>query len=114
LKAQTAAAEQIAQSPQAGPDAALTISLNDDERKILEYLKRVKKASPRDMQLCLELSKATLFRRLKRLGEAKLVVGSGSTTAIRYRLAEPGDCFLEKRATVVPSPKTAEANCIEM
>jgi hypothetical protein len=63
--------------------------LDEDERRILDYLKRVKRASPREMQCCLDLRKATLFRKLKRLLEAKLVVYSGRTTAIRYQLAGP-------------------------
>jgi hypothetical protein len=61
--------------------------LDDEKRRIVEYLMRVRKASPRYMQLCLDLAKATLFRCLKRLLEANLVVRSGKTAAIRYQLA---------------------------
>jgi hypothetical protein len=56
----------------------------------------------------LELSKATVFRRLKRLIHIKLVVGSGSTTAIRYRLVELPHGFQEETTTAGTLEKTAE------
>ncbi len=96
---------------QRAENPASTICLSDDEQRILDYLKRVRRASPRDMQSALELSKATLFRRLKRLTEAKLVVGSGSTTAIRYRLAEPG---VEKVRNVAGATNTVHAGNLEL
>jgi len=62
---------------------------DDTERQILEYLNRVGKASPRDIQRALEIPKPTAFRKLARLAQIQLVVRSGKTTAIRYRLTLP-------------------------
>jgi CRP-like cAMP-binding protein len=53
---------------------------------IINYLRRVGSASPRDMQGSLGLSKTTLFRRLDRLIAVGVVIRSGRTTAIRYGL----------------------------
>ena len=59
-------------------------------RSILDYLQRVGEASPRDIQRSLVLPKTTLYRHLNQLIQAKLVVGTGKTSAIRYRLAGAG------------------------
>ena len=91
--ASTCAADHPRLHSQNQLDAGSAIVLDDQEQKTLDYLKRVKTASPREMQSCLDLSKATLFRRLKRLLEARLVVNSGSTTAVRYGLMRTGDRF---------------------
>ena len=90
----TCAADQPRLHSQDQHEAGGAIVLDDQEQRILEYLKRVNTASPREMQSCLGLSKATLFRRLKRLLEARLVVSSGSTTAVRYGLMRSGDLFV--------------------
>jgi DNA-binding MarR family transcriptional regulator len=84
----TCAADQPRLHSQDQHEAGGAIVLDDQEQRILEYLKRVNTASPREMQSCLGLSKATLFRRLKRLLEARLVVSSGSTTASPIRIDE--------------------------
>lgn len=84
-QAPTGAMDQLALGSHSGSADEKVNRFDDDERKILEYLHRVRAASPRDMQRCLELSKATLYRKLRHLIEAKLVSASGRTTAIRYR-----------------------------
>ncbi len=76
--------------------------LDEDDRRIIEYLKRVGSASPRHMQGALSMSKATLFRRLTELLTAGLVVRSGKTTGVRYRLAEHHGRHAEKPK---PSPQ---------
>lgn len=65
---------------------AVTVDwLDDDHRRILEFLLRVGKASPREMQANLEMSKVTLFRRLRELQAAGLVERTGKSAAVRYR-----------------------------
>jgi uncharacterized membrane protein len=91
--ASTCAADRPRLHSQDQHDAGGAIVLNDQEQKILDYLMRVKTASPREMQSRLDLCKPTLFRRLKRLLEARLVVSSGSTTAVRYGFMSSGDRF---------------------
>jgi uncharacterized membrane protein len=59
---------------------------NDGERDIVNYLSRVRSASPRDMQQALNGSKATIFRRLRDLSQKGIVVRIGHTKAVRYRL----------------------------
>ena len=59
--------------------------LDEDDRRIIEYLERVGSASPRHMQHALPMSKATLFRRLTGLLAAGLVVRAGKTTGVHYR-----------------------------
>lgn len=83
----TAAADQPAPHSQDQHGADRANGFDGDERKLLEYLRRIKTTSPRNMQSYLELSKATLYRKLRRLLDAKLVTASGKTTAIRYRWA---------------------------
>jgi hypothetical protein len=78
------------QSPSAGDKVD---RLDDDECKILAYIQRVRAASPRDMQRYLEISKATLYGKLRHLIDAKLVSASGKTTAIRYRWFGVGDRY---------------------
>lgn len=60
---------------------------DDVEQSIYEYLTRVHSAAPRDIMRAFGLSKATVFRKLAHLAAASLVVRSGKTTAIRYRLS---------------------------
>lgn len=73
----------LAQEP---PVAADTLAgLDDDHRRILEFLLRVGKSSPREIQDSLEMSKATLFRRLRELQTAGLVERTGKSAAVRYR-----------------------------
>ena len=55
------------------------------ERALIKCLKRVEAASPRDIQRCLDLPKATAFRKLALLVKANLIARTGRTTAIRYR-----------------------------
>jgi len=93
----TAAADQPAPHFQDQHGAGSTNGLDDDERKILEYLRRMKTASPRNMQSYLELSKATLYRKLRQLLDANLVTASGKTTGIRYRWAGPAEVPSWKR-----------------
>jgi uncharacterized membrane protein len=59
---------------------------NDAESAMLAYLLRVGAASPRDIQLAMDMSKATAFRRLDHLVKNGLVTRAGKTTAIRYRV----------------------------
>ena len=63
--------------------------LDETENTILEFLKRVGRASPRDLQRGLDLPKATLYRSLNRLVQAKIITRTGKTSAIRYTLAQP-------------------------
>lgn len=59
--------------------------LGDDHRAIVEYLNRVGKASPRELKDALELSRTTIFRRLRELQAAGLVARSGKSAAVRYQ-----------------------------
>ena len=77
--------------------------LGDDHRKILEYLNRVGKASPREMQDALEISKTTLFRRLTELQEGGLVVRSGKSAAVRYRLSPQASRSAKQTKASAPS-----------
>jgi DNA-binding transcriptional ArsR family regulator len=63
---------------------------DETQREIFEYVRRVGKASPREIQRALEISKATVFRKLAQLTQAKLIIRLGKTTAIRYKLAADG------------------------
>ena len=54
------------------------------EKDILNYLKRVGGASPRDVQQALDLSKATAYRYLIRMVENQSVIRTGRTTSVRY------------------------------
>ena len=93
-------------------DGAGCTTLQDDtDCSILDYIRRVRGPSPRDIQRFLDLSKATVFRRLNRLAEAGLVIRSGSTTAIRYRLAGPAPQLGPEAKTPVPSDRVAELTC---
>lgn len=60
---------------------------NQTTEAIVLYLHRVGSASPRDIQLALDLSKATTFRRLQELVQTGVLLRTGKTTAIRYRAA---------------------------
>lgn len=62
---------------------------DETDSQILQYLRRVGSASPRDIERGLNLPKATAFRYLNRLVEAGGVVRSGKTTAIRYHILTP-------------------------
>jgi predicted HTH transcriptional regulator len=65
------------------------ISADDMAQVIVDYLKRVSSASPRDIQRALQGSKATVYRRLKQLLKAGCIIRSGKTTAVRYRPRPP-------------------------
>jgi hypothetical protein len=80
--ASTCAADQPRLHSPDQHEAGGGIVLDNQEQRILDYLKRVKTAYPQEIQTCLNLSKATPFRRLKRLLEFRLVVSSGSTTVV--------------------------------
>lgn len=79
-----------------GPDSCqrTTVAVDDTESAILNYIGRVRRASPRDIQHELGIPKATAYRRLNRLLKEGVIVGTGKTTAIRYRLSNlaPGIC----------------------
>lgn len=70
-------------------DSKHPIAEDGAARSILDYLKRVGQASPRDIQRGLNLPKSTVYRYLNRLIQANHVVGGGKTSAIRYRLTSP-------------------------
>ena len=74
-----------AKAPEPNGDL-LRLNIDETDGAILDYLKRVGRASPRDIQSGLGLSKPTVFRRLSRLLHLNLIVRAGSTSAIRYRL----------------------------
>lgn len=76
---------QTSQSAKADAEMEATPTEEDAGVPILGYLRRVGTASPRDIQLALDLPKATAFRRLDRLVKQGLVTRTGKTTAIRYR-----------------------------
>lgn len=59
------------------------------ESTILNYLRRVGCASPRDIQNGLDLPKSTVYRHLNRLVQMRLAARSGKTTSIRYRPTPP-------------------------
>lgn len=61
------------------------VSEDTAESTILNYLRRVGCASPRDIQSSLDLPKSTVYRHVNRLVRMKLVGRSGKTTSIRYR-----------------------------
>jgi uncharacterized membrane protein len=56
----------------------------ETETDILNYLKRVGGASPRDVQRALDLPKSTAYRYLSRMVENQSIVRSGKTTSVRY------------------------------
>jgi DNA-binding MarR family transcriptional regulator len=65
---------------------ATTGAQDDTDIAITAYMARVGQASPRDLQQTFALSKATIFRRLRRLELTGTVARSGRTTARRYHL----------------------------
>jgi uncharacterized membrane protein len=69
---------------------------DEDDRRIIEYLRRVESASPRHMHRALSMSKATLFRRLTELMTAGLVMRAGKTTGVQYRLVEHHNRYAER------------------
>jgi uncharacterized membrane protein len=60
--------------------------LEDEERRIMAYVCKMHSASPRELQQHFGLSKATAYRRLSRLVEANLLVRTGATKGVVYRL----------------------------
>ncbi|RRJ95650.1 hypothetical protein Ga0100231_003980 [Opitutaceae bacterium TAV4] len=62
---------------------------DESEKRILRYLSVVGTASPKDFQVALEMSSATVTRKLVRLRASNLVTVSGKTNAVRYQLAPP-------------------------
>lgn len=62
---------------------------DESEKRILHYLAVVGTASPKDFQVALEMSSATVTRKLLRLRASNLVAVSGKTNAVRYQLASP-------------------------
>ncbi len=114
-----AEAKQQAEEAQAATkvDSAVTAVtvdwLDDDHRRILEFLLRVGKSSPREMQSNLEVSKVTLFRRLRELEAAGLVERSGKTAAVRYQPTALARSAKQKHGTAVtttPNPQGRDTN----
>lgn len=92
VAATSASGNGSADEPPAVPSPEHQVAGDDDTaRSILDFLRRVGQASPRDIQRNLDLPKSTLYRHLIRLVQSSLVVGTGKTSAIRYRLAEPSN-----------------------
>jgi hypothetical protein len=61
---------------------------DDVDSAILSFVQKAGNASPRDIHNAIDLPKTTAFRRLARLVDAGLLMRSGKTTAIRYRINE--------------------------
>jgi predicted HTH transcriptional regulator len=79
-------------SPSPRQEASVTFDSRDAvadeaEKQMLHYLSVVGTATPRDFQVTLGLSHATIARKLARLRTGNLVTVSGKTNAARYRLA---------------------------
>lgn len=83
---QAKAADSTTYGQRAAGDMKTEIPLDSIERMIVDYLERVQFASPRDIQRSLNLPKTTVFRKLKRLSQTRILDCSGNTSAIRYRL----------------------------
>ena len=73
--------EELEKARQARPD------LPEDADPILIFVSEVGECSPKDVRERFSLSRTTAFRRLSRLVEAGQLEKSGSTNAIRYKLA---------------------------
>ena len=73
--------EELARARQARP------GLPEDADPILVFVAEVGECSPKDVRERFSLSRTTAFRRLSRLVDAGQLEKSGSTNAIRYRLA---------------------------
>lgn len=58
----------------------------DTENSVLEYLSRVREASPGEIQSALGLTRSTAYRTIDRLGEKGVVLRTGKTRSVRYRL----------------------------
>jgi len=59
---------------------------DETEQKILRHIARVGAATPHDLASALDLSRATVTRRLARMRKAGVLDVSGKTTAVRYQL----------------------------
>jgi hypothetical protein len=62
---------------------------DESEKRMLRYLSVVGSAAPKDFQVALGMSSATVTRKLMRLRSSNLVTVSGKTNAVRYQLAPP-------------------------
>lgn len=58
-------------------------------RGVVKYMKRCGWVSPREMLRYLEVTRTTLFRRLRDLRERGMVESRGNGRGIKYRLAVP-------------------------
>ncbi|MFZ5497048.1 MAG: hypothetical protein ACOZE5_17150 [Verrucomicrobiota bacterium] len=79
-------------NPVVSPVRDITELVTDPrEKEILRYLQRVGVGSPHDLRVALDTSESTVKRALVRLRSLGLVVASGHTRAVRYRLpVDPG------------------------
>jgi DNA-binding transcriptional ArsR family regulator len=59
---------------------------DETENSVIEYLHRIGEASPQDIQSSLNLSRSTTYRAMDRLAEEGVVLRSGKTRSVRYRL----------------------------
>lgn len=62
------------------------IEVSDDAKAIMAFLKRIGTASPAEICQYTELSRTTVFRRLRELQQRGVIGKTGSTIAVRYRI----------------------------
>lgn len=73
--------EELEKAKQANPE------LPEDADPILIFVSEVGECSPKDIRERFSISRTTAFRRLSRLVDDGQLEKSGSTNAIRYRIA---------------------------
>ena len=102
---QTAAAEEAARTALENRNTddhlcdRVDLPLTDDAKVIIAYLRRVGSASPTEISQYTELSRTTVFRRLRELVRRGLISKSGNTKSARYGLVAEKSC-------VMPTPTT--------
>ncbi len=87
---ESAARSQMGEFPHHGVGKkSIETIISDDAKSIIAYLRRVGASSPREICQYTELSRTTVFRRLRELGRSGIVIKTGHTSAAKYAIASP-------------------------
>ena len=67
-------------------DAEFEVSLDEASQAVLQFLRQIGSAAPRDIQKHLDIHPKTVYRKLKELERVGVLVRTGATRSTRYRI----------------------------